>query len=101
MFIVHIWQDVLEQAGVLGVLILAIYVSIGVGGVLWLAGSIARAALRGFRRWWHRRQLRRELRILRGGRPAPLFSFYPELEDLAPRPPVRSLRRRGDDDAAA
>lgn len=92
-----LFKTVFETHGIVGVLILAGHVALAVGSVLWLGFTILGA----IGRWWRRRQLRRELQVLRGGRPSPLFSFYPELDDRAPRPPVRSLRRRGDDDAAA
>jgi hypothetical protein len=99
MFIVTIWQDLFEQAGWPGVAILAGYVSLSVGAVLWLAWSIAMAGVRALRRTVHRWQLRRELRLLRGGRA--MFTDYGELVDRPPRPPIRSLRtRRGDHDAA-
>lgn len=51
-------------------------------------------------RWWRRRQLRKELQLLRGGKPRPIFTSYGELEERPPRPPIRSLRNRGDHDAA-
>lgn len=98
MFILRMFQDVLAKTGVAGVLILAAYIAIGAGAVVWLGLSIARAAWREFR-WW---RIRRELQVLRGGKPAPMFRFYPELEDQSPRPRIRSLRtRRGDNDDAA
>jgi hypothetical protein len=100
MFILRMFQDVLEKTGIAGVLILAAYMAIGAGAVLWLACSMLRAAWRSFR-WW---RIRRELKVLRGDKPAPVFPGHRDLEDRrrTPRPPIRSLRtRRGDNDDAA
>lgn len=101
MFIVDMWQDAFDKTGLVGVLILAATVAIAVGALLWLVSVIVIAAARAVNRW----RLRRELRLLRGGRPSPWFRLYPELDDhgreTPPRPPLRSLRKaRGENDAA-
>lgn len=52
-------------------------------------------------RWWRRRQIRKELQLLRGGRPHLHFTSYGELAERPPRKPVvRPERPRGDHDAA-
>lgn len=95
MFILEIWRDVFEKSGIWGVVILAGYIAIAVGACSWLLWSIAAAAFR----WFHRRRVCRELRVLRGGRD--VFTSYGELRKKPAKPPVRSLRRRrGEDDAA-
>lgn len=53
------------------------------------------AAQRAFRRW----RTRRFLRVYHGGR-QPMLTSYGELVDRPEKPPIRSLRHRGDDDAA-
>lgn len=64
---------------------------------------IALAVERAFalRRWWHRYQIRRQLSVLRGGRPRPVFTDEGDLVQRTPRPPVRSLRQSRDDHHAA
>jgi len=61
---------------------------------------LALSLLRPIARWRRRRAIRKELQLLRGGRPEPMFTSYGELVERPPRPPVRSLRKRGDHDAA-
>jgi len=67
-------------------------------GVLVMTGVLL-IGLRAVLRWWRRRALRKELEVLRGGRP--MFTGYGDLVDRPPRPPLRSLRKRGEDDHAA
>jgi hypothetical protein len=99
---IQLFQDVLQKSGVAGVVILAAYVAVGVGAVAWLGGSIVLATLRWLRCW----SIRRELRVLRGGR-EPMFTAYGDFVERPPRLPVRSLRARpgldrcGDDTDAA
>lgn len=61
---------------------------------------LALSLVRPIARWWRRRQIRKELQLLRGGRPEAMFTMYGDLVDKPPRPPIRSLRNRGDHDAA-
>lgn len=97
MTVIDIWSDTLQKSGIAGVVILAGYIALVVGALIWLVLTTVRLGLRGLRR----RQLRRELQLLRGGRTVPTFTDYGDPEDRrGPKPPVKSLRRRGDHDAA-
>lgn len=95
-----LFAAVFRTHGIVGVLLVALQLAIGIGSVLWLSLAIAGAVGRSIRRAWRRHQLRKELRILRGGRPEPIFTSYGEFATRPQRPPVRSLRKRGDDDVA-
>jgi hypothetical protein len=89
----------LTTAQIATLLLMFLVLVVLAAGVLVASGVLA--VLGGVRRWWVRRAIRKELQLLRGGKAAPMFTTYGELEDRTPRPPIRSLRtRRGDHDAA-
>ena len=69
------------------------WVALGAGVVI--AWQLAEQLVRRVRLWQARR-----FKLMHGGKPREMFTSHGDLVERPPRPPIRSLRTRGDDDAA-